>query len=157
MVQRVWLPAPAVVCDDMREGDAPDRVIVEQETPQSVTLQWSDGAVETAPCFSGKGPCCVDPARPEGVGCTDTESRRDGSDCTPLDTGTGHPISERKTGHKGWKFWSTFVPARGIALHQQHTVTGRPLSHGCVRVQEDTARRVFCGARRDVTRVEVRG
>jgi len=156
-LQRVWHTPEAGTCDDLPKGVSLDRVIVEQETPQSVTLVWSDGNIFTAPCSAGKGHCCVAPTDTEGVGCTETESRRDGSNCTAINTGAGHAITERKREHNGYKFWNTFVAARGIALHQHYTVTGRPLSHGCVRVQEDTARRVFCGARQNATRVEVRG
>ena len=89
---------------------------------------WSNGEAESAPCSAGKGHCCAAPADTEGVGCTDAESHRDGSNCTAINTGAGHAITERKREHNGWKFWNTFVAARGIALHQHHTVTGQPLS-----------------------------
>jgi len=154
-VQRRWdAPRPGD-CADVSEDRWIRKVVVEQETPQSVTLHWSDGTLETAGCSTGKGHCCVD--TPDGVTCDRERSRTNGSNCTPISSGAEFPISDRRRVHNGWNFWNTFVPSRGIALHEYPTVDGTPLSHGCVRLPLDTARHIFCGERQNRTMVEVRG
>jgi pyrrolidone-carboxylate peptidase len=154
-IQRHWDTPTATECTDINPDVWLKKVVVEQEMPQHVTLHWSDGTLEAGICSTGKGHCCVDPASPDGVGCSTAESRRDGSNCTPITS--NERITDRYREYNTWHFWNTFVPSRGIALHQHHTVSGAPLSHGCVRLHEDTARHIFCGARQNVTRVEVRG
>ena len=142
-------------------GIAPDvfltKVVVEQEGSQNVTLQWSDGHLDSGPCSTGKGQCCVDSTTPGGVTCSVARSRQFGSNCTPITQGEPYPITDRYLSYNGWEFWSTFVRSRGIGLHQHHTITGNPISHGCVRLQRETARLIFCGARQNQTVVEVRG
>ena len=113
--------------------------------------------MESGICSTGKGHCCVDSSTPDGTACSAGGSGRSGSNCTPITSATGYRIRDRHLVHNGWKFWNTFVRNRGIALHQHHTVTGKPLSHGCVRLNEETARHIFCGARRHQTQVQVRG
>lgn len=154
-VQRRWDAPLAGDCADVSDDRWIRKVVVEQETPQSVTLHWSDGTLETAGCSTGKGHCCVD--TPDGVTCDRERSRTNGSNCTPISSGAEFPISDRRRVHNGWNFWNTFVPARGIALHEYPTVDGTPLSHGCVRLPLDTARHIFCGERQNRTMVEVRG
>lgn len=153
-VWRRW-DAPAAGECTLEEGRALTKVVVDQEKAQSVTLHWNDGSVESGMCSTGKGHCCTDTS--DGVAASVTESRRNGSNCTPITAGAGYPITDRYRSYNGWRFWSTFVPARGIGLHQHHTVTGTPLSHGCVRLHEETAQKIFCGAQQNRTRVEVRG
>ena len=153
---RAWDAEAPGDCPGRAPGVWLQKVVVDQEKAQSASLQWSDGSVTASICSSGKGHCCVDEAvRPNGVAGTVSESQRNGSNLTPI--GGGHTITERLRVHNTWKFWNTFVPDRGIALHQHPTVTGTPLSHGCVRLPEETARAIFCGSRQGVTRVEVRG
>jgi hypothetical protein len=154
-LQRRWDRPRAGDCADVPEDRWIRKVVVEQETPQSVTLHWSDGTLETAGCSTGKGHCCVD--TPDGVTCDRGRSRTTGSNCTPISSGAEFPISDRRREHNSWQFWNTFVPSRGIALHEYPVVDGTPLSHGCVRLPLDTARHIFCGERQNRTMVEVRG
>lgn len=134
-----------------------ERVVVEQETPQSVTLQWSDRSVEAGTASAGKGHCCVDPTTADGTACSVQESRRNGSNCTPITDGNGLLVRHRDLNHQGISFWTEFEPARAIALHTYSPVDGTPLSHGCVRLNEQTAKTIFCGVRQSRSRVDVRG
>jgi hypothetical protein len=134
-----------------------EKVVVEQEEKQNVTLHWSDGALESGLCSTGKGHCCVDDAAPDGAACTAQGSRVNGSNCTPITEGQGYTITDRYRRYNNWQFWNMFVPSRGIGLHQHHTVEGKALSHGCVRLELETARKIYCGARQNRTRVQVRG
>src|SRR6185295_5067003 len=55
---------------------------------------------------------------------------------------TGTPLDE----HNGWKWWTPIQPyysSRGIALHQHTEVTGQPIGHGCVRMDEPNAKRIY--------------
>jgi hypothetical protein len=48
--------------------------------------------------------------------------------------------------HNGWKWWTPIEPyynIRGIALHQHDEVTGQPIGHGCVRMGDANAKRIF--------------
>lgn len=153
-LQRRWDAPNAGDCDDVPSDRWIRKVVVEQETPQHVTLHWSDGTLETSGCSTGKGHCCVN--TPDGTTCDRTRSRTNGSNCTPISAGAEFPISDRRRQHNGWNFWNTFVPSRGIALHEYPVVDGTPLSHGCVRLPLDTARHIFCGERQNQTMVEVR-
>ncbi len=153
---RRWDPRQPDECADIGNRTL-RKIVVEQETPQSVTLHWSDGTLETSGCSTGKGHCCVD--SPQGVACDRGLSRTVGSNCTPITSGAEYPITEGR--RDKWNFWNTFVPSRGIALHEHPVVDGTPLSHGCVRLPLETARHIFCGALRPPgnhrTMVEVRG
>ena len=54
---------------------------------------------------------------------------------------TGTPLDE----HNGWQWWTPIQPfysQRGIALHQHTEVTGQPIGHGCVRMDEPNAKRI---------------
>ena len=157
MVMRRWDEARGV-CPTEPAGRWIQKVVVQQETPQTVTAHWSDGRQESDECSSGKGHCCVDPAAPEHIACTVRGSRVEGSNCTPLSEGPGFPIRHRDLDHRGISFWSEFVPEpRYIALHTYSPVDGTPLSHGCVRLNESMAKTIFCGVRQNRTHVEVRG
>jgi len=158
-VQRRWGKPKAGECDDVK-GKTLNRVVVEQETPQSVTLHWSDGSIESGICSTGKGHCCADPATPEAATCSAERSRKKDTNCTPITEDTGYTIQHRDRDHSGIDFWSEFVPSRAIALHEYEkhgTVDGTPLSHGCVRLSMETARKIFCGAVQNKTLVQVRG
>ena len=142
----------------MEEDRWIERVVVDQETPQTTTLHWSDGAAESDECSAGKGHCCVDSSNPDGVACTQPESRVEGSNCTPITLHRGFKVKSRERDHKGVQWWSEFVSSpRFIALHEYFPVDGTPLSHGCVRLHRDTAVKIFCGSRRHQTRVQVTG
>jgi hypothetical protein len=137
-----------------------DKVVVNQEGSQTVAVHWTDDSTESDECSSGKGHCCVDDANPSGVACTVEESHRNGSNCTPITRHMGFPVKNRVLDHKGVNFWSEFVPERAIALHQyddQGTVDGTPLSHGCVRLHENMAKKIFCNVRQNQTWVQVQG
>jgi hypothetical protein len=134
-----------------------ERIVVQQETPQSASIHWSDGTSESSQCSSGKGHCCVDPARPDGVASTTAGSRVDGSNSTPITSRNGYRVENRDLDHNGVLWWTEFVPSRGIALHEYAPVDGTPLSHGCVRLNHDFAVRTFCGVRQNQTWVQVQG
>jgi hypothetical protein len=142
-------------CPDVHTDRWLKSVTVQQEMPQHVTLNWDDGSSESHIASTGKGLCCGDTA--DAVACDAATSQNLGTNCTPITSGKAPTIDERELNHGGWEFWNTFVGWRGIALHQHHTVKGEPLSHGCVRLQRDTARRIFCGARQHKTQVFVKG
>ncbi|NTW69466.1 MAG: DUF4157 domain-containing protein [Chlorobiaceae bacterium] len=154
IIQRRWDPA-GENCPDVPAGKRLQKVVVDQEIPQSVTLYWNDGTTESDICSTGKGQCCTETSGE--VACDVSTSRNTGTNCTPITSGAGYSISDRYLNYNGWEFWNTFVSSRGVALHQHHTVTGEPLSHGCVRLTRDTARRIFCGARQNSTLVQVKG
>jgi hypothetical protein len=99
----------------------------------------------------------VDAADPTGVACTVAQSRVEGSNCTPITLRSGYPVKHRVRDHSGIQFWTEFVPERGIALHQYSPVDGTPLSHGCVRLNEAMAKKIFCGVRQNRTWVQVEG
>ena len=154
VLHRTWDPLLPGECTAHPEGVWLQKVVVDQEKAQSVTLHWSDSTVTSSICSTGKGHCCVDDTDPGGTAASVSESRRNGSNATPI--GTGFVITDRHR-RNGWPFWNVFEPSRAIALHQHHTVTGTPLSHGCVRLPEQTAHEIFCGSRQNRTQVEVRG
>ncbi len=145
-------------CSDERSDAWIERVEVKQETPQTVTTHWSDGTTETDECSSGKGHCCVDPeTSSSGIACDIEGSRVNGSNCTPITSDTGYAVRHRDLDHNGIPFWTEFVPSRGIALHQYSPVDGTPLSHGCVRLNEDMARKIFCGVKQNQSRIQIHG
>lgn len=155
MVMRRWDQASE--CPDTPADRWIEKVVVNQETPQSATLHWSDGATESDQCSSGKGHCCVDPAEPSGVACTISGSHVDGSNCTPITTRNGFLVKNRVRDHQGVEFWTEFEPDRAIALHKYSPVDGTPLSHGCVRLNEALATKIFCNVRQNKTWVQVQG
>jgi hypothetical protein len=144
------------------------QVTVHLTPPQSAELAWQGTPPATATgsdnftVSTGKGysdrddpdgtctrDCCGDPMtqcappynRPEHVGAC----------CTYFGSSfwAGVPRPE----HNGWKFWTPIQPfysTRGIALHQHTHVTGQPIGHGCVRMEEANAQRIaeFSNGRR---------
>lgn len=155
-IQRRW-DAAASECSGQPTDKWIERIVVQQESPQSTTIHWSDGSTESGQCSSGKGHCCVDPAHPDGVACTAEGSKRDGSNCTPITARSGYQVKNRDLDHNGVLWWTEFVPSRGIALHEYAPVDGTPLSHGCVRMNHDFAVKTFCGVRQNQTWVQVQG
>lgn len=153
IVQGRWDQASAE-CASEPQGKWITRVVVDQATPQSVTMHWSDGTSQSARCSSGKGHCCV--AGPGSASpCPGSASHLDGSNCTPITTRNGYLVKHRDLDHRGIPFWVEFVPDRYIALHEYPRVDGTPLSHGCVRLDRATAMTIFCGVRQDRTWVQV--
>ncbi|MEO5564928.1 MAG: DUF4157 domain-containing protein, partial [Chitinophagaceae bacterium] len=113
-IQRRW-DKPGTNCPDVPKDKWLESVVVQQEIPQFVTLNWNDGTNETGMCSTGKGHCCTE--KPDDVGCDAKTSKQDGTNCTPITTGTGYTITSRHLDNNGWKFWNTFVEDRAIALH----------------------------------------
>lgn len=128
---------------------------------QSADLEW-EGTLPTTATGSdyfqvstGKG--YSDPGDPPGT-CTRNCCRDPMTQCAPPwnqpsrvgacctyygnNFWTGTPLDE----HNGWKWWTPIQPyysSRGIALHQHTDVTGQPIGHGCVRMDEPDAKRIY--------------
>jgi hypothetical protein len=137
------------------------RVLVHLTPPQNADLEWegtppadATGAdhftVSTGKGYSNPGDpagtctrnCCTDPL----TQCAPPWNRpsRVGACCTYFGNSfwTGTPRVE----HNGWQWWTPIQPyysSRGIALHQHTEVTGQPIGHGCVRMDEPNAKRIF--------------
>ena len=154
MLMGTW-ETDAKACASEPKDKTITTVQVEQEKPQSVTVFWSDGSIDSDESSSGKGMCCVPPGT-DGVACDTAGSRKNGSHCTPITEPAGKLIAQHLRVGAGNPFWSEFDDPRDIALHQFDPVDGTPLSHGCVRLHMDMARRIWCGVTRK-TRVHVRG
>jgi len=137
------------------------KITVHLTPPQSADLEWEGVPPDSATgsdhftVSTGKG--YSDPGDPAGT-CTrsccsnaDTQCAppwnqpsRVGACCTYYGDNfwTGTPLTE----HNGWQWWTPIQPyysRRGIALHQHDTVTGQPIGHGCVRMDEPNAKRIF--------------
>ncbi|MDP2782638.1 DUF4157 domain-containing protein [Devosia sp.] len=148
------------------------KVTVHLTPPQTAELEWegtppvdatgSDHfTVSTGKGYGDPGDppgtctrnCCSDPL----TQCAPPWNRPDrvGACCTYYGNNfwTGTPLEE----HNGWKWWTPIQPwysSRGIALHQHTEVTGQPIGHGCVRMDEPNAKRIYDysnGARTNVT------
>jgi hypothetical protein len=126
-------------------------VVVNQDTPQVVTVRYTDGRVEANTCSTGKGTCCIEPGTHGGPSAAATQL--EDSNWTPIGT---HVVQFTKADHDGIRWWTQFN-SRAIALHEYSPVDGTPLSHGCVRLHGDFARRIFEGARPGHTIVRVVG
>jgi hypothetical protein len=62
--------------------------------------------------------------------------------------------------HNGWQWWTPIQPyysSRGIALHQHTEVTGQPIGHGCVRMDEPNAKRIHDFSNGERTNVTIDG
>jgi peptidoglycan/xylan/chitin deacetylase (PgdA/CDA1 family) len=152
------------------------QVSVNLTAPQSVKLSWkgtppSEPGTDSFTCSTGKG--YSNPEDPQGtcnrsccsgadVQCAPPhdEPDRRGACCTPIGNAfwTGTPRPE----HNGWKFWTPVEPIhtagkRGIALHQHNEVTGQAIGHGCIRMDEKNAERIFRYSRGKATNVTITG
>ena len=138
-----------------------NKVKVHLAPPQSAELEWEGTPPADATgsdnftVSTGKG--YGDPDDPPGTctraccgdamtQCAPPWNRPDkvGACCTYYgnDFWTGTPLEE----HNGWKWWTPVQPwysKRGIALHQHDEVTGQPIGHGCVRMDEPNAKRIY--------------
>jgi Domain of unknown function (DUF4157) len=155
IVRRKWDDSPD--CKSKPDDKWIKTVTVNQEGSQTATVEWSDGSSDSEQCSAGKGHCCVDDTNATGVACTVDGSHKDGSNCTPITLANGYPVQNRVLDHSGIPFWTEFVPDRAIALHKYSPIDGTPLSHGCVRLSEAMAKKIFCGARQYKTYVKVLG
>jgi len=151
-------PTPLVI--QRRAAPYIKSVTVHLTPPQTADLEWTGTPPADAPgvdhftVSTGKG--YGDPGDPPGTCkrdcCSDPDTQcapphnqpgRVGSCCTYHGTGywTGTPQPE----HNGWLYWTPIQPyysSRGIALHQHTEVTGQPIGHGCVRMDEGNAQRI---------------
>jgi hypothetical protein len=136
------------------------KVTVHLTPPQTAELEWQGTAPSTPGSDSftvstGKG--YGDPTDPPGTCkrqcCSDADTQcappynqpgSKGSCCTFYGNNfwTGTPEAD----HGGWLYWTPIQPHysnRHIALHQHHEVTGQPIGHGCVRMDEANAQRIY--------------
>jgi hypothetical protein len=151
------------------------KVTVHLAPSQSADLEWQGAPPADAPgsdhfkVSTGKGygdpddppgtctrQCCDDPM----TQCAPpwNQPGRVGSCCTYYgDTfWTGRPQEE----HNGWQWWTPIQPyysSRGIALHQHTDVTGEPIGHGCVRMDEPNAHRIYLYSNGRQTNVTIDG
>lgn len=156
--------APVVarqVAVQLRPAPYIKKVSVHLTPPQNAELEWQGtppvDAVGSDAFTVSTGKGYGDPDDPPGT-CTrqccvneDTQCappwnqpEKVGSCCTHFGSAfwTGKPLIE----HNGWHWWTPIQPfysSRGIALHQHTEVTGQPIGHGCVRMDEDNAKRIF--------------
>ncbi|MEM9267205.1 MAG: DUF4157 domain-containing protein, partial [Cyanobacteria bacterium P01_F01_bin.13] len=131
-IQRVPARSPRAITD----------ILVNQTTPQRVTITRRDGTTESDQCSTGKGHCCLDASASQGGVCSAAGSRRGGSNCTPLGNNFRVTYKTRETGG-GVELWTQFHNGRSIALHEYRPVDGTPLSHGCVRLNRPMAQKIF--------------
>ncbi|MEK6300589.1 MAG: DUF4157 domain-containing protein [Acidobacteriota bacterium] len=138
------------------------KITVHLAPPQSADLEWQGTApssatgsdhftVSTGKGYSNPGDdpgtctraCCNDPM----TQCAPpwNQPGRVGACCTYYGnnfwTGTPEPQHDG-----GWLYWTPIQPyysSRGIALHQHDDVTGQPIGHGCVRMAEENAQRIY--------------
>ncbi len=152
------------------------KITVNLTPPQSVTLEWkgtppSEPGSDSFTCSTGKG--YSNPEDSPGTCtrncCTGTDvqcaspydhPRKIGSCCTPVGSNfwTGKPRPE----HNGWLYWTPVEPIhtsgrRGIALHQHDEVTGQAIGHGCIRMEEANAHRIYLYSRGKATNVTITG
>jgi hypothetical protein len=151
------------------------KITVNLTPSQSAALEWEGTPPPTATgsdhftVSTGKG--YSDSEDPAGTCtrncCSDAETQcappwdgpgRTGACCTYIGNNfwTGTPLVE----HNGWKWWTPIQPFysnRGIALHQHWEVTGQPISHGCVRMDEPNAKRIYDFSNRNRTNVTIVG
>ena len=151
------------------------KVTVHLAPSQSAELAWEGtppaGATgsDAFPVSTGKG--YSDPGDPQGTCVRDCCSNaitqcappwnqpgRVGACCTYHGNAfwTGTPLEE----HNSWRWWTPIQPwysSRGIALHQHPEVTGQPIGHGCVRMDEVNAKRIYDYSNGTRTNVTIEG
>ncbi len=163
-------PAPYSIAQ--RAAPYIKKITVHLTPPQSAELEWEgtppSGATGSDSFTVSTGKGYSDPGDPAGTCtrscCSDALTQcappwnqpgRVGACCTYYGDSfwTGRPVDE----HNGWKWWTPVQPyysSRGIALHQHTEVTGQPIGHGCVRMDEPNAKRIYDfsnGTRTNVT------
>lgn len=151
------------------------KVTVHLAPDQSAELAWegtppvSATGSDTFTVSTGKG--YSDPGDPPGTCkrdcCSDALTQcappwnqpgQVGACCTYYGNSfwTGTPQQE----HNSWKWWTPIQPwysSRGIALHGHPDVTGKPIGHGCVRMAEDNAKRIYDYSNGERTNVTIDG
>jgi hypothetical protein len=157
------VPTIAPAAPSVRRRAAPyiKKVTVHLTPKENAELTWEGTPPATAPgkdafpVSTGKG--YSDPGDPAGTCtrscCSDATTQCDapynkpgsvGSCCTYVGNTfwTGKPLKV----HNTWKWWTPIQPyysTRGIALHGHPEVTGDPIGHGCVRMDDENAQRIF--------------
>jgi len=150
-------------------------VTVHLTPSQSADLEWEGTPPADAPGIdhftvsTGKG--YSDPGDPAGTCtrscCSDPMTQcappwnqpgKVGACCTYYGNNfwTGTPLEE----HNTWKWWTPIQPyysSRGIALHAHPEVTGEPIGHGCVRMDEPNAKRIHDFSNGQRTNVTIDG
>lgn len=152
-----WEKGETQAQDALSKADSKkiDHIVVDQETPQTVTVHWKGGGTFSDICSTGKGHCCVGANDAQGAACSEKESKQNGSNCTPVGEHTVYAKYPKTAA--GVEFWTEFN-SRSIALHDYDPlVDGTPLSHGCVRLRTPTAKMIYKGAVKNRTKVEVKG
>jgi uncharacterized protein DUF4157/L,D-transpeptidase-like protein/uncharacterized protein DUF1402 len=108
---------------------------------QTLTINWSDGTKsDPKKISSGKGlPDTKDDP------CKDPSA--DGSNCTPTGTFKTGKKGEADYKNKKGDAMSWYVELegpgadnRGVGIHNRQAVTGKPASHGCIRIDDPTAK-----------------
>ena len=151
------------------------KITVHLKPSQTADLEWKGTPPADAPgsdsfqVSTGKG--YSDPGDPPGTCirscCSNPDTQcappwnkpsKVGACCTFYGKNfwTGKPREE----HNGWKWWTPIQPhysSRGIALHEHPTVTGQPIGHGCVRMEEPNAKRIYEYSNRKRTNVTIDG
>lgn len=156
----IVIPAGATVLQ-RRAAPYIKKITVHLTPPQTADLEWQGAPPADATgsdhfaVSTGKG--YGDSDDPPGTCsrqcCSDAmtqcappwnQPNRVGSCCTYYGSTfwTGTP----EESHNGWNWWTPIQPwysSRGIALHQHTNVTGQPIGHGCVRIADANARRIY--------------
>jgi hypothetical protein len=155
-------PPMAAVAGTIQRRAAPyiKKITVHLAPPQNAELEWEgtppadasgkDGfTVSTGKGYGDPGDppgtCLRDCCKDADTQCAPPWNRPDkvGACCTYHGSSfwTGTPLPE----HNGWSWWTPIQPwysQRGIALHQHTEVTGQPIGHGCVRMDDENAKRI---------------
>lgn len=153
--------APASASLQRRSAPYIKKVTVHLTPPQSATLEWegtppaeatgSDSfTVSTGKGYSDENDpprtctreCCSSPETQ--CDAPWNEPGRSGACCTFTTNSAWAGVPEARP--DGWKWWTPIQPhyrARSIALHSHPEVTGQPIGHGCVRMDEPNAKRIF--------------
>lgn len=104
---------------------------------QKLTLNWSDGTSEDHNISSGRGlPNTQD----------DPCAKQTEENCTPageFKVGTLGNAGTKNQHGDAMSWYVAFVDSRGIGIHDTQPVTGKPASHGCVRVGNTSADDAF--------------
>jgi hypothetical protein len=130
-------PAPQRTAGDRRPRIV--EIVVNQDTPQFVTIRYNDGRLEASRCSTGKGTCCVEPGSATGPSAAQTQVND--SNWTPVGS---HTVQFTQAMHGEIAWWTQFH-SRAIALHEYAPVDGTPISHGCVRLSGAFAKRIHEG------------
>lgn len=144
---------PPQNADLIWDGDPPADAAGEDHFTISTGKGYSDP-------FDSPGTCTRDCCEDADKQCAPPWDKpgKVGACCTYIGMNfyTGTPLAE----HNGFNWWTPIQPyysKRGIALHSHPEVTGEPIGHGCVRMEEPNAKRIFDYSRGRRTNVSIDG